>query len=143
MIDRADLEMVSGFKWHFSKNNGAICNVKIEGKRTTMAMHRLLMNPSKEFEIDHINHNRLDNRRSNLRICTRSENNMNKNTPISNKVGIKNVSWDKQMKSWRVRIIVKYKTVFQKLFKNLDEAIKSRNENILIYHKNFGRRING
>lgn len=62
------------------KNGYAYINCK--GKR--VSLHRYLMNPPKEKVVDHINHNPLDNRKENLRVCTHSENNQNKSKAQSN-----------------------------------------------------------
>lgn len=50
---------------------------QVKGKRYQSYLHRLIMNNPKDFTIDHINHNTLDNRRCNLRICSQFENNQN------------------------------------------------------------------
>lgn len=82
IIDDEDCELVSRFKWNILKQS--ICSYatcamyigRINKKEimTHMKMHRLIMRPPKGIEIDHINYNGLDNRRSNMRICTRLQN---------------------------------------------------------------------
>lgn len=66
IIDDEDYDKVSRIKW-FNVNGYARSG-------NGVAMHRLIMSPPPNMEIDHKNHNRLDNRKSNLRICTRQEN---------------------------------------------------------------------
>jgi len=57
--------------------------------------------------IDHVNNDRADNRISNLREATYQENNENYKTPKTNKSGVKNVSWYKQLNKWVVSISIK------------------------------------
>jgi len=88
IIDDEDFELVSKYKWHYmpgglSTNNGyavhSIFNKKIwkEEKKVRnfhLRMHNLIMNTPLKMTVDHINHNGLDNRKSNLRVCSLKEN---------------------------------------------------------------------
>ena len=81
-IDEEDLEIVKKYKWRahktktkYKENYYAITDVKQpNGKNTTLYMHRLIMDVSKGFVVDHINRNGLDNRKKNLKIVTQKEN---------------------------------------------------------------------
>lgn len=75
-IDLADYEKVKGFCWHEMKNG----YIATKGKTCT-TLHRFLMNPPDDLVIDHLNHNRKDNRRKNLRVCTVKQNNQNRANP--------------------------------------------------------------
>ena len=77
---------------------------KRQRRRKTLQLHRLLMNPPKGMMVDHINHNGLDNRRENLRICTHAENQHNSRKQKNNTSGYKGVYWDKSKKKWRAQI---------------------------------------
>lgn len=81
LVDEEDFEKANQHNWHIhinGKHKYAITNVRLGvNKRTVVNLHRLILDfPSKP--IDHINHNGLDNRRSNLRVCTPSQNCMNR-----------------------------------------------------------------
>ena len=76
-FDEEDFEEVSGHCWLILKNGYVSCG--LDGK--TVTLHRFLMSPPQGMVIDHINHNKADNRRSNLRICTVSENALNRAVP--------------------------------------------------------------
>jgi len=83
-IDAEDADKVIGIKWHtdngylthtVTKRTEAIFN---QPAGSAVKMHRWIMDAPKDMQVDHINHDRSDNRRSNLRLCTQSENNCNK-----------------------------------------------------------------
>lgn len=96
-------------------------------------LHRLIMNPPKNMVVDHINHNIFDNRKSNLRICSKGENNQNKKGySITSTTQIRNVYFKKQENKYFVKITVKGKGHFRGYFPNtaegLNEAIKTARE---------------
>jgi hypothetical protein len=79
---------------------------RLDGNRrrlTTLSIHRLIMDAPKGMDIDHINGNPLDNRKSNLRICTRAENQSNRGPQKNNTSGYKGVSYKKPSKSWKAQ----------------------------------------
>lgn len=84
LIDDEDADDISQFRWHAleSANNPgryyAYRRARLRpGPSVTLYMHRAIMKPPIGFHVDHINHNRLDNRRCNLRIATQAQNNSN------------------------------------------------------------------
>lgn len=94
LVDDADFESLNQWRWKAKPNAGgnnlyAVRNVRVDGKWRTLRMHReLLRAADNELDVDHINHNPLDNRRSNLRLVTRSENIRNrKQVEISGSCG--------------------------------------------------------
>lgn len=74
LIDRGDLELVSDYKWHINDSGYAVWRGIKDGRKQTVRMHRLITACPTDKVVDHINHNTLDNRRSNLRVCTQSDN---------------------------------------------------------------------
>lgn len=74
LVDTTDYEWLSLFKWHYS-NGYAVRRIYINKRRDGISrMHREILNAPSEKQVDHINGDGLDNRRSNLRLCTRQEN---------------------------------------------------------------------
>lgn len=79
IVDDNDYDYLT--QWRWSYNNGYACRMsssKGGSKRVKIYMHRLITNCPDNLEVDHINRNRLDNRRSNLRVCNRATNMQNK-----------------------------------------------------------------
>lgn len=81
-IDIEDIEKVKCYSWCLRKNGDDFyvqSHILIApNKRQNIQIHRVIMNCPDTKVIDHINHNTLDNRKQNLRICTIAENNKNK-----------------------------------------------------------------
>jgi len=81
IVDDADYEYLSRWKWQVSKQGYARRTYYNNGKRTKLFMHLAILQPPPGFIIDHINGNSLDNRRENLRLATPSQNNANRHRP--------------------------------------------------------------
>lgn len=111
LVDEDDYEVLAKLKWHASANrNGnvyACRDVKIDGIKMRLKMHRVIMDAPSDLLVDHINHNSLDNRKSNLRICTKSENMRNRSGACrgasSSYLG---VAWCAEGNCWQVGINV-------------------------------------
>lgn len=73
LIDTEDVEKIQPYKWYMQKNY-----VACKKNNKNMYLHRFLINAPKELQVDHKNRNTLDNRKSNLRLCTQEENLRNK-----------------------------------------------------------------
>jgi len=105
IVDDADFEELSKFRWHFSHYGYAVRNYTIsKNKYGVIYMHRQILNAPHKMEVDHKNLNKLDNRRENIRICTSSQNKMNRPAYTTNKLGIKGVCFHPQTGKFRARI---------------------------------------
>lgn len=89
LIDSEDFVTVNKYKWH---NHKGYASMNWAKPGTTRAMHRLIMNAPDTKHVDHINGNGLDNRKRNLRLCTRNENLQNSKKHSNNTSGYKGVS---------------------------------------------------
>jgi len=112
LIDDEDYEWVSAVKWYTTSGYA---------KSYEFRMHRLIMNAPPDMEVDHINGNGLDNRRANLRLCTKSQNQANCKTQIGTSK-YKGVCWHDMGKKWLAYIVKDYKTIYLGLYKTEDEA---------------------
>ena len=74
LFDKEDYEKIKDYTW--CNSMGYASNVSSNGESTLA--HRIIMNPPANLFIDHINHNTLDNRKSNLRVCTNQQNQYNR-----------------------------------------------------------------
>lgn len=87
--------MLSKWKWFYKDGYAQRTEYlgKMDGKYKyrTVKMHRLILNPEKTKEVDHISGDRLDNRRSNLRVCSKAENQANQSIARNNSSGFKGV----------------------------------------------------
>jgi len=92
--------------------------------------------------IDHVNHNRSDNRIDNLRSVTRVENNRNKSISKHNTSGVLGVSWHKRQEKWVAGIKVDYKKKHLGSFTDINDAIRARKEAEIKYgfHTNHGEK---
>lgn len=91
-------------------------------KRGTISLHRWVMGNPIGLQIDHINRNTLDNRKSNLRIVTCQENSRNKGNYKNNKSGIKNIYYCSTFDRWIVELKYNKRVLKRKHCKTLNEA---------------------
>jgi len=96
LVDDADYEWLAGFRW--SSTNGYVQAI-VNGRH--VYMHRLIMDAPESLEVDHINRTRHDNRRENLRLCTRLENCRYKPKTMGD-IGPAGMSFFKPNQKWRV-----------------------------------------
>lgn len=102
LISAEDIELIKGLKW-YEMNTGYIAAYKKDNN--PILLHRYLMDCPDGLVVDHINHNRKDNRRSNLRICTQKENVANTEWKTGQS-GVRGIRRDNGF--WRVVIKNKY-----------------------------------
>jgi hypothetical protein len=93
LVDDEDYEYLMQWNWHVASNRYASRAIMLpDGKKTKISMHRIIMSCPEFYEIDHINRNTFDNRKSNLRIVSRKQNADNrKNLFKNNTSGAKGV----------------------------------------------------
>lgn len=107
-VDDEDYDYLNQWKWCASKRGHACYAVRAErverGKYKAVGMHRKIMGIGIKEGIDHIDGDGLNNQRSNLRFCTRSENNRNTRSREGSLSRFKGVSWHKGNKMWAAYI---------------------------------------
>lgn len=118
LVDEGDFALVSKYKWHagfFNKQIYAVALVPVKGtkKWTSLRMHRLILGARKGVSVDHKNHNGLDNRRRNIRLCTDAQNSANMRKYSGTHSKYKGVYIDKRMKNkWVACIMVRQKGIW-------------------------------
>lgn len=140
LVDDEDYVKLLRCKWHCNLLNGkyyAGTCIKIGGKWTIISMHRYIMKPKKVVYVDHINGDSLDNRKENLRYCTKAENNMNRLKNLNNTSGYKGVIWNKLAKKWQSQIKYDNKLLYIGVYSNIIDAAKAYNEAAIKYHGEF------
>ena len=125
-FDLEDYDKIKDYCWSLDKDGYVVSNLSGTKKhRIGVKMHRLLLPESEK--IDHIKHINHDNRKSELRPVTASQNNMNKNLSSNNVSGITGVSYSKTENKWIAHIGINKKK-YHKKFVDFEDAVKQRKE---------------
>ncbi len=134
-FDKEDYDVIKKYTWYKDKDGYIVSDTH----KNRTKLHRLILRPDSEFDVDHIHGNktRHDNRKSNLRICTRSQNNCNKVDMSNNTSGCIGVVWHKYANKWMSRITVNNEDIYLGLFTNKQDAINARIEAEKKYFKDF------
>lgn len=135
LVDDEDFERVNQYKWHCSACGYAMCR---KGKHLIYMHHSILDIPKGMF-VDHINRNGLDNRKSNLRIVTHSQNMINRKFQKNNKSGVTGIRWNKKDKRWIAQIRFDCKLLYLGSYTNKKDAIKVRRDAEKKYHGEYKR----
>lgn len=139
IFDIEDIDKVKNHTWSRTdlQRSTYYCNSDKVGR-----LHRFILNiTDKSIIVDHINHNGLDNRKCNLRICNNSQNLCNCNLPKNNKSGHKGVYWESTRNKWNTQITLNGKCVHLGRFDNIEDAIKARNDAAKKYYKEFANEV--
>ena len=130
-FDLEDYDKIKDYCWN--KHKEYITTRNVSGY---ILFHRLVMGISDEnIAVDHINHNKSDNRKNNLRFVTDSQNSMNRCISSHNTSGITGVN--KCNGKWTARIGVNTKRIFLGNYDNFFEAVKARKEAEEKYYKEY------
>lgn len=142
IIDAADVPLVEGFNWCASVAGNrvyAVRGVVLDGKAATIWMHRVIMSPPDHVLVDHRDGDGMNNRRKNLRIATKTQNNRNTRKGKNNTSGFKGVSWDGWHGKWRAFITVDRKRHTLGCHSTAEEAHAAYCEASARLHGEFGR----
>lgn len=127
IIDAEDIYKVRNHKWRKSHNHVVTGNKwKGENRVKDLAWIVLGLQDLEGKVVDHINHNPLDNRKNNLRVCEQNKNTKNVSKKKNNKSGYVGVSFNKSRNKWSAEIKVNYRKIHLGEYKNLEDAVYAR-----------------
>jgi hypothetical protein len=140
-VDIEGWDLVKNHKWFLHRgHNGswyAETRILIDEKLTNILMHRLIMDAKRGQQVDHINGNKLDNRKCNLRFCTNAQNAMNSFPRIGTTSKYKGVGWSKIGNKWRAYIGINGKYIHLGYFSVEEDAALSYNKAAKVYFGDF------
>jgi hypothetical protein len=138
IVDIEDLDSVRNYKWFFATNGYAITNILRPGEAPlSIRLHKIILSSPDKMDTDHRNKNKLDNRSSNLRIATRTQNNANRD---SHRVGDRQYKGvQRSRRKWQARIGFEGKGIFLGSFSSAEAAALAYNEAAKEYFGEFAR----
>ncbi len=143
LVDDEDYELLNKYKWHFMTVGYAGRSFYInKNKSRILYMHRVILDAKTEQYVDHINGNKLDNRRSNLRICTQSQNCSNSKKSKSKISSKYKGVWkrnDGRSKCWVAEHMLNRKKLYIGSFYSEEEARNAYDSFVLNLRKEFAR----
>lgn len=128
-FDLEDYELIKDYCWHYDKHGYVVANTS--GRGGTIRLHRMVMNAPVDIDVDHIVHphgdeHKVDNRKSNLRLATKSQNQMNRGLAINNTSGVVGVHFSKRDQKWIAYIKINGKRKHLGSFEDKEDAISAR-----------------
>jgi hypothetical protein len=139
-IDDEDLPIVLSHSWYVSSRGYLSATDRTKSpKGETVLLHRLIMNTPKGMCTDHINGDKLNNHKTNLRICTIKQNIRNQKPKIGMTSKYKGVSWSKKMEMWKSGIKIDLRQIHLGYFKDEKDAALAYNESAINNYGEFAR----
>ena len=138
IVDDEDFERLSQYRWRYNVYAKRSLPRAAGQPQKAMYLHREIMQPPAGMEVDHINGDRLDNRRSNLRVCTRAENQANRKAQAGSS-RYKGVSLWKRHKRYAAGLSVDGKWQHLGWFDDEVAAARAYDEAAVRYRGEFAR----
>ena len=123
-VDLEDFDKVKDVCWYKNKRG----YIRGSYNKKIVSLHRLIMDAHPNISIDHKDHDKSNNRKSNLREATTNQNGMNRQLAVSNKTGVTGFFWYTKLAKWRATIQINNHQIFLGDYDNFDDAVKARKE---------------
>jgi len=133
LIDLSDVDTVQKHQWYFD-GEYAVTNLP---NRSKLHLHRMIANTGTGKVTDHINRDKLDNRRNNLRVCNSSDNNHNR--ALNNPNGFRGITWNKRKRKWASQISIGNKNKGLGCFTSKIEAARAYDKKALELYGKYAR----
>jgi hypothetical protein len=127
LLDNEDFLRISKYTWELVCGYASRMQKLSSGKWKRIILHREVINAPNGKEVDHIDRNKLNNQKSNLRLANRFINNRNFPLRCDNKSGYAGVCWNNERKGWTVYVGRKRIGIY----KDKNEAIQERKKAVL------------
>lgn len=140
LVDDEDYEWAAKLTWCYDCGYASFrVHKKRNGKWSgrNIRMHNLIMNTPNDMHTDHIDGNRLNNQRSNLRVCTHAENQRNKQKKANTSSKFKGVCWNKRKSLYVAYIGINKEHIHLGYFDCQIEAAKAYNLAAIKHHGEF------
>lgn len=122
-FDKSELFAVIGRRWSFVRTTSSSGRVYLYANNRSLGLlHRYLTEAPQGLQVDHINHDTLDNRKENLRFVTSAENRQNIHRESNNRSGIRGIKWYDKTSRWRASFFKEGKERHVGFYKDLEEA---------------------
>lgn len=142
LVDDEDFDFLNRWKWYatrIGKTFYAVRSERIGRSNKRVCMHRAILQSQSGIMVDHKNGDGLDNRRSNLRNCSKVENQRNQGIRQDNQSGFKGVCWENGKQKWRADISIYRRRKFLGHYATKEEAAIAYNKAALVWHGDFAR----
>lgn len=142
IIDNEEYAKVKNYKWYVAKDKNTYyvqAHIVLNDKKTTIKMHRIIMDAKRNQILDHIDGNGLNNQKINLRFCTNSENLRNAKKRNNTSSKYKGVAWNCVHKYWQANIYVNGKLKSLGIYRDEYKAAKAYDRAAKKYFGEFAR----
>ena len=135
IVDDDDFENLNKWTWRLNERGYVVSRRYRNGKYHNDRLHRIIANAPPHLQVDHINRNKLDNRKMNLRLCNNSQNNRNRHTSKPGESPYKGVS--RNGKKWMSKIRTDFGRVYLGVYDTQEKAAEAYDRAAVLYHGEF------